>query len=81
MKRVLCSWESPFANLPGGALLVATTSESGQLSVQVEDLKIDVTAYPLRSSDDVPDSLNWEEITKFYDLEQGKAEGCQYATS
>jgi hypothetical protein len=56
------------------AFIVRKLSESGQLSVQVEDLKIDVTAYPLRSSDDVPDSLNWEEITEFYDIEQGKAE-------
>ena len=55
------------------AFIVRKLMDSYRLSTQVEDGSIEITRYPICQSGRAPDSMKWDRIDKFYELDSGVA--------
>jgi hypothetical protein len=54
------------------AFIVRKLIDSNRLSMQVEESQTQVQIHPLLDPDVAPDSMNWEKIERFYDLDHAQ---------
>lgn len=52
------------------AFIIRKLSDSQRLSFQAERQMVSCSAYPARDRSRLPDSMNWERVDRFYDLDR-----------
>jgi hypothetical protein len=53
------------------AFIIRKLMDSGRLSIQVEDSAVPVLRSSVRADQGAPDLMNWEQLDRFYDIDNG----------